>query len=127
MMRQGWGQENPAFRQLFTSLFIPGGTHEQMQWFNDLQRITTSPTNAVRIRQAVDDIDITDLFRKWMSPRWYCIAATMQSSRSTRDAGSRLAFPAHGSLLWKGRNHVPLKGEPAWDRLVQEMQDFLRT
>ena len=43
LIRQGWGQENPAFRQLFTSLFIPGGTAEQMQWLNDLQRKTTAP------------------------------------------------------------------------------------
>ena len=55
LMREGWGQDNPAFRQLFTSLFIPGGTMEQMQWFNDLQRITTSPENAVRLRQTTDD------------------------------------------------------------------------
>ena len=25
----GWGRDNPAFRQIFTSLFIPGGTPEQ--------------------------------------------------------------------------------------------------
>lgn len=31
LMRQGWGQENPAFRQIFTSLFIPGGTPEHTQ------------------------------------------------------------------------------------------------
>jgi DNA-binding winged helix-turn-helix (wHTH) protein/pimeloyl-ACP methyl ester carboxylesterase len=55
LMRQGWGQENPAFRQIFTSLFIPGATAEQGQWFNDLQQKTTSPANAVRIRRAVDD------------------------------------------------------------------------
>ena len=30
LMRTGWGQENPAFRQVFTSLFVPGGTPEQM-------------------------------------------------------------------------------------------------
>jgi hypothetical protein len=36
LMRQGWGQENPAFRQLFTSLFMPDATAEQAQWFNDL-------------------------------------------------------------------------------------------
>ena len=35
LVRLGWGQDNPAFRQVFTSLFIPGGTHEQMQWFNE--------------------------------------------------------------------------------------------
>jgi pimeloyl-ACP methyl ester carboxylesterase len=50
LMRLGWGQENPAFRHIFTSLFIPGGTVEQMKWFDDLQRVTTSAANAVRIR-----------------------------------------------------------------------------
>ncbi len=29
LMRVGWGKENPAFRQVFTSQFIPGGTKEQ--------------------------------------------------------------------------------------------------
>ncbi len=53
-MRTGWGQENPAFRQIFTSLLVPGGTPEQMAWFNDLQRNTTSPENAVRIRLVSD-------------------------------------------------------------------------
>ena len=48
LMRLGWGQENPAFRQLFTSQFIPGGTKEQTDWFNELQRISTSPEDAVR-------------------------------------------------------------------------------
>ena len=63
LMRKGWGQENPAFRQMFTSLFMPEGSAEQMQWFNDLQRITTSPENAVRLRRAVDEVDVTDLLQ----------------------------------------------------------------
>jgi class 3 adenylate cyclase/pimeloyl-ACP methyl ester carboxylesterase len=29
LMRVGWGKENPAFRQLFTSQFMPGATKEQ--------------------------------------------------------------------------------------------------
>jgi DNA-binding winged helix-turn-helix (wHTH) protein/pimeloyl-ACP methyl ester carboxylesterase len=35
LIRQGWGQDNPAFRQMLTSLFMPGATPEQMQSFND--------------------------------------------------------------------------------------------
>ncbi len=31
LMRQGWGQENPAFRQIFTSLFMPDATPEETQ------------------------------------------------------------------------------------------------
>ena len=61
LMRQGWGQENPAFRQIFTSLFIPDATPEQAHWFNDLQRMTTSPENAVRIRRTLDEIDVVGL------------------------------------------------------------------
>ena len=61
LMRTGWGQENPAFRQVFTSLFVPGGTAEQMDWFNELQRKTTSPENAVRIRLISDYMDVVDL------------------------------------------------------------------
>ncbi len=29
-----------------------------MNWFNDLQRITTSPENAVRIMEAMANIDV---------------------------------------------------------------------
>ena len=42
LMRVGWGKENAAFRQLFTSQFMPGATKEQADWFNELQRITVS-------------------------------------------------------------------------------------
>lgn len=48
LMRLGWGADNPMFRPLFTSLFIPGGTREQAVWFNELQRRTTSPECAAR-------------------------------------------------------------------------------
>jgi pimeloyl-ACP methyl ester carboxylesterase len=48
LMRVGWGKENAAFRQLFTSQFIPGGTKEQADWFNELQRTTVSGEMAAR-------------------------------------------------------------------------------
>jgi pimeloyl-ACP methyl ester carboxylesterase len=101
LMRQGWGQENPAFRQLFTSLFIPGGTPEQMQWFNDLQRITTSAENAVRLRRAIDEIDVTDLLPRIKAPALVLLVATTPCSRSRKGAGSRQAFRARASLRWK--------------------------
>src|SRR5262245_36505447 len=43
MARLGWWKDNPAFRQVFTSRFIPGGAEEQICWFNDLCLKTTSP------------------------------------------------------------------------------------
>jgi pimeloyl-ACP methyl ester carboxylesterase len=64
LMRLGWGQENPAFRQMFTSQFVPDATKEQADWFNDLQRVSCSPTNAVRYRDAAAAIDVSELLGK---------------------------------------------------------------
>jgi pimeloyl-ACP methyl ester carboxylesterase len=63
LVRVGWGQDNPAFRQVFTSLFIPEGTPEQMQWLNELQRITVSPENAVRHIDVIGRIDVRPLLK----------------------------------------------------------------
>jgi DNA-binding SARP family transcriptional activator len=40
LMRTGWGQDNAAFRRMFSSLFVPDATSEQMDWFMVLQRMT---------------------------------------------------------------------------------------
>jgi pimeloyl-ACP methyl ester carboxylesterase/DNA-binding winged helix-turn-helix (wHTH) protein len=126
LMRQGWGQQNPAFRQLFTSLFLPGGTPEQMQWFNDLQRITTSPENAARIRQAVDDIDVTDLLPKVNVPT--LVVHCRDDAIQPFDEGRRLAAGIKGSrfVALEGRNHLILESDPTWGRFVDELRNFLR-
>ena len=127
LMRQGWGKENPAFRQLFTSLFIPGGTEEQMRWFTDLQRITTSPENAARLRQAVDEIDVTDLLPLVKVPT--LVLHCRNDAVQPFDEGRRVAagIPGARFIALEGQNHVPLRGEPAWSRLVEEMRDFLQS
>src|SRR5262249_10329347 len=38
LMRQGWGGQNAAFRQIFTTAFFPLASREAMEWFNELQR-----------------------------------------------------------------------------------------
>ena len=127
LMRQGWGNENPAFRQIFTSLFIPGGSEEQSRWFTDLQRITTSPDNAVRLRQTVDEIDISDLLPQVQAPT--LVLHCRDDAVQPFDEGRRVAagIPGARFVALEGKNHVPLKGEPAWTRLLDEMRDFLRT
>jgi DNA-binding winged helix-turn-helix (wHTH) protein/alpha-beta hydrolase superfamily lysophospholipase len=126
LMRQGWGRKNPAFRQMFTSLFIPGGTPEQMQWFNDLQRITTSPENAVRLRRTVDEIDIIDLLPLVKAPTLvlHCRSDAVQPF----DEGRKLAagIPGARFVALEGHNHIILKGDPSWDRFLDEIRNFLR-
>jgi pimeloyl-ACP methyl ester carboxylesterase len=127
LMRQGWGQENPAFRQFFTSLFIPGATAEQAQWFNDLQRRTASPENAVRIRSAVDDIDVSDLLPRVNVPT--LVLHCRDDSVQPFDEGRRLAAGIRGArfVALEGRNHLILESDPAWSRFIGEVKAFVGT
>ena len=49
----GWGADNPSYRQLFTNLYIPGASPKQMGWFNEMQRMSASPENAVRLQRVL--------------------------------------------------------------------------
>ena len=125
LIRQGWGQDNPAFRQFFTSLFIPNGTREQMDWFNDLQRVTASSENAARIRAAVDDIDITDLLAQVSVPTLvlHCRDDAVQPFQEGRRMASMIPHARFATL--EGQNHLILENEPAWIRFTEEVQSFL--
>ncbi len=126
LMRLGWGQENPAFRQVYTSLFIPGGSTEQMQWMNELQRRTTSPENAVRIRQAMNDIQVEDLLARVTVPT--LVLHRREDAVAPFEEGRRIAAGIRGSrfVALEGRNHVVLAGDPDWDRILDEINTFLR-
>ncbi len=126
LMRHGWGQENPAFRQIFTSLFIPGATPKQGQWFNDLQRMTTSPENAARIRHVVDSIDVSDLLPRISVPTLvlHCRNDAVQPFEEGRRVAAGIASSRFVAL--EGHNHLILKGDPAWSRFVDEVRSFLR-
>lgn len=125
-MRQGWGQENPAFRQIFTSQFIPGGNPRQVQWLNDLQRRTASPENAMRIRQAMNDIDVTGLLPHVTVPT--LVLHCRDDAAVPFDEGRILAAGIRGArfVALEGRNHLILEGDPALPRFLDEIRNFLR-
>jgi pimeloyl-ACP methyl ester carboxylesterase len=125
LIRFGWGQDNPAFRQVFTSLFIPGGTPDQMQWFNDLQRVSSSPENAVRLMRAFGDIDVTDSLSRVTAPT--LVLHSRGDARVPLEQGLMLArgIPAARFVELDSDNHVVLSHEPAWRRFVDEVTTFL--
>ena len=68
MIRVGWAKEDPVFRRVFTTRFIPDATEEQMRWFDELQRMSTSPENAVASRIGRQQVDIADELRRITAP-----------------------------------------------------------
>ncbi len=127
LMQHGWGQDNPAFRQIFTTRFVPDGNAEQIQWFNDLQRRTTSAENAVRIRKTVDEIDISALLPQVRVPT--LVMHCRDDAAIPFEEGRRLAagIPGAHFVALEGHNHVVLEGDPGWDRMFEEVKAFLRT
>ena len=125
LMRTGWGQDNPAFRQVFTSLFVPGGTAEQMRWFNELQRKTTSPENAVRLRLVSDYMDIVDLLPHVRTPT--LVLHCRDDAVQPFEEGRFLAANIPGARLvgLEGKNHLILEADPGWAMLQREVEGFL--
>ena len=126
LVRQGWGSENPAFRQFFTSLFVPEGTAEQMQRLNDLQQITTSPDNAVRIMKATGAVDVSDLLPRVRAPT--LVLHCRNDAAVPFDEGRQLAagIPDARFVALESCNHLVLETEPAWIRALDEIKAFLQ-
>jgi len=127
LMQHGWGQENPAFRQIFTTRFVPDGNPEHIQWFNDLQRKTASPENAVRIRKAVDEIDVSELLSQVRVPT--LVVHCRDDAAVPFEEGRRLAagIPGARFVALEGRNHVILEADPGFGRLFAAIKAFLET
>ena len=125
LMRLGWGKENPAFRQLFTSQFMPGATKEQADWFNELQRITVSPEVAVRYLEAVGETDVTALLPQVSVPT--LVMHARDDARVPFEAGRRMAagIPGAQFVTLQGRNHLFLESEPAFGQFLEHARAFL--
>ena len=125
LMKHGWGQDNPAFRQVFSSRYMPDATTEQMRWMNELQLTTTSPDNALRLDETASMVDVRPLLPQVKVPT--LIMHCRDDAVVPFAEGKLLADSIAGSrfLSLEGRNHIILESEPSWGRSVAEVRDFL--
>lgn len=119
-----WGSDNPAFRQVFTSRFIPGGTEEQLQWFNDLCLKTVSPALAGPLLRARADTDITSLLSQVRTPT--LVLHGREDAVVPLSEGRLLATEIPGAQFveLESKNHVLLEHEPAWARFKEAVLEF---
>lgn len=123
----GWGKEDPSFRQFFTTQFIPGGTPEQHAWFNEMERLSTSPENAARFMRAFNQIDVTALL-----PQVQCPTLVLHSRQDVRvpfEEGRLIATGIPGATFVpiESGNHLLLETEPGWQRWLAAVRAFLPT
>lgn len=121
----GWGKENPAFRQVFTSRFIPDGTAEQLSWFNDLCRKTLTPAMAARLMQMRGNLNVVDLLEQVRVPT--LVVHAREDAVVPRAEGQLLAagIPGAQFVELESKNHILLESEPAWLRFQEVALEFL--
>jgi|GEM_PF-616082 len=125
VMELGWGKANPAFRQVYTGLFIPEGTAEQVRWFNDLQRISTSPEIAVRMAIASFSVDVSDLAPQVTAPTLVLHARDDAVTPLAQSQHLADLIPGARLVILESKNHILLEHEPAWPQFLDEVYQFL--
>ena len=121
----GWGQDNPAYRQIFSSTFLPGATHEELDWFNEFQRQTTSAENAAAFLSAFGDIDVRERLGTLRVPT--LVIHSRGDRRIPFDVGLDLAAQIPGAefLGLDSDNHLLLGRETASAQFVAAVRDFI--
>jgi len=125
LIRSGWGRDNPAFRQLWTTLFRPDADSAEASWLNELQRVSSSPENAARMIAEFPNIRILD-----MLPRISCPTLVLHSRDDGAvpvQEGKLIATRIRGSRFVElpSRSHMVGPGDAGWEQFVQEFSAFM--
>ena len=126
LTRAGWGGTVPAFRQVFSSTYIPSADEEQKRWYDELQQASSSGEMAARLWESRTETDVSAAARRITQP------ALVLHARHDRavpyEEGRRLAslLPDACFVTLESDNHILQEGEPAWDAFVSQVRAFLR-
>ncbi|MBO6718931.1 MAG: alpha/beta hydrolase [Rhizobiaceae bacterium] len=125
LLREGWGTDHPAFRRMFSSLYLPEASEEQVRWWIDMQRVSTTPETAAALARTSNNIDVSAMLSRVTAPTLLV--------HSARDAVVPLAEAVFVAArigdsklsVIDSANHLVLPHEPAWETAMQEIERFL--
>jgi len=125
MIQVGWAKDDPEFRRVFTRRFIPDATEEQMSWFDDLQRMSTSPENMLASRISRQQEDIVADLPTISAPTIVLQARGDQATAFENAVTVSSLIPGARLVPMESRNHILLADEPAWAAFIDEVTVFL--
>ena len=125
LVETGWGRDDASYRKMFALQFAPGATLEQINSLSELQRMSASPTSAMRIIRAFWTIDVRD-----SAPRVRCPTLLLHGRGDLRapfEEGRLLAslIPDARLVPLETANHILLSHEPAFRQFFEEVQVFV--
>ena len=125
LVRHGWGENTPAYRQIFSQTFFPDADPATIERFNEFQRMTTSAENAARFIDTFGDIDVRHRLAEVMAP--VLVLHSRDDQRIDASVGARLAASLPNAELQTlaSKNHLPHPDEPAFVTMMAEIERFL--
>lgn len=120
----GWGTSNKVFRRLYTSMFLPDGTEEQLAWFDELCARSTSPKLAARLMGEQGHADFSDLPEQVSVPTLvlHCKDDGVIPFSQGVEIASRIPGAEFAQI--DSRNHILLADEPGWETFTRLVLEF---
>ena len=124
LVELGWGTSNPVFRRLYTSMFLPDGTEEQLTWFDEVCAKSASPALAARLmgeqshadfRDLPGQVDVPTLVVHCLDDQVIPYAQGVQIAAGIRDAEF---------VQIQSRNHILMHDEPGWETFKSVLLEF---
>jgi pimeloyl-ACP methyl ester carboxylesterase/DNA-binding winged helix-turn-helix (wHTH) protein len=125
LIRLGWGQPDPTYRQTFVARFLPEATQDQWRAFDELQRRSTSADNAWRFVDTFADIDITGIAGDVTAPTLVCCSRREPDNNFEQSRLLSTLIPDSRLVPLDSANHLLPEQDPAWPRFLAEMDGFL--
>lgn len=121
----GWGRPDPAFRRIFASLFAPEASPRELDAFDELQRVSTSPENALRFLQMFNRIDVLELATQVSVPTLVLHARDEAEVPLSQSRLMSAKIPDAKFVTLDSRNHILGPNEPAWKDFLREVENFI--
>jgi pimeloyl-ACP methyl ester carboxylesterase len=121
----GWGRENPAFRQIFTSQFMAGASPERMNAWDEMQRRSCSPETAARIVKLSNVLNVVPLLPQVRVPT--LVMHSTQDARIPLEQGRAIAssIPNARFVPLESGGHTLYPDEPAFHQFFDELAAFI--
>jgi len=125
LILDGWGGRNESYRELFSSMYVPSGNRENIQFINVLEKVSATPEMAAKYWRAIADVDVSALLPQVRVPT---IVLHCRGDRAVPyGLGQELAAKIAGAKFvpMEGDNHLFLEHEPARNIFFEEVPRFL--
>ncbi|HTQ73873.1 MAG TPA: alpha/beta fold hydrolase [Burkholderiales bacterium] len=124
LIELGWGRDDPSFRQVFTTRFMPDAGLDAIHAFNDMMPLTASAQMAGRLHRANLHLDARE-----QASRVQCPTLVLHARGDLSipfEEGRLIAglIPGARFVTLESRNHLLTESEPAWRDFLAAMAGF---